>query len=98
MVLQKGQEDDLSKMLREETAQRTLYSLRNLEGTIVYEPGAVASIFHNYFAKLYSLPDTLPANSHVKFCNIYLPVPYPGCQWKLLTLSTPQLQLLNLRY
>lgn len=54
----------LAKMLRDETVQRTPYSVRDPQGTIVYDPNVVAEQFHTFFSRLYSLPDTLPSDTN----------------------------------
>lgn len=50
----------LARMLREDTVRRTPHSLRSESGAVLHDPAEVAKIFHQFFSKLYSLPDTLP--------------------------------------
>lgn len=53
----------LTQMLRDDTAQRTPYSLQRDDGNVTYDPEYIAKTFHNLFSKLYSLLDMLPANT-----------------------------------
>lgn len=53
----------LANILREDTVQRTPYSLCDDKGTVTYEPGEVGKIFPDFFFCIYSLPDMLPANA-----------------------------------
>lgn len=52
----------LVKMLREDAAQRTPHLLRTPGGGMAHVPSKVAEVFQSFFSKLYSLPETLPAD------------------------------------
>lgn len=49
-------------MLREDTAQRTTHSVKTPDGGRAHDPSKIAEAFHSFFSKLYSLPETLPAD------------------------------------
>lgn len=52
----------LAFQLRKDAEKRTPYSLRNSKGYVVHDPTTVSSLFHSFFTKLYSLPDSLPSH------------------------------------
>lgn len=81
----------LARLLREDTARLTPHSLRNAQGTVVHDPMEVAKIFHQFFSKLYSLPDTLPKDSTER--HRQLEEFLSSCE--LPTLSGDALQSLN---